>query len=144
MNLNLRRTLILLVLMSCTACAAGEPQVELKGQRFIVELATTPEEQQLGLMFREHMAEDRGMLFIFPSAITRSFWMKNTRIPLDIFYFDETLKLVSVAQDAKPCRVERCPGYPSAGPARYVLELNAGKAEELGVKPGDELRLFID
>lgn len=143
MNLTLRRTLILFVLMSCVACVAAEPQVELKGQRFIVELATTPEEQQLGLMFREHLAEDHGMLFIFPSAITRSFWMKNTRIPLDIFYFDESLKLVSVA-NAKPCRVERCPGYPSTGPARYVLELNAGKAEELGVKSGDELRLFID
>lgn len=144
MGLAVRWTLILIVLMSCTACVAAEPQVELKGQRFIVELATTPEEQQLGLMFREHLAEDHGMLFIFPSAITRSFWMKNTRIPLDIFYFDESLKLVSVAQNAKPCRVERCPGYPSEGPARYVLELNAGKALELDVKPGDELRLFID
>ena len=135
---------MLLVLASCTACVAGEPEVELKGQRFVVELATTPEEQQLGLMFREHMDADHGMLFIFPSAITRSFWMKNTRIPLDIFYFDESLKLVSVAEEAKPCRVASCPTYPSTGPARYVLELNAGKAEELGVKPGDELRLFID
>src|SRR5262245_34784886 len=107
--------------MFCTACGAAGPEVELKGERFTVELATTPQEQQLGWMFREQMDADHGMLFIFPSATTRSFWMKNTRIPLDIMYFDEQLKLVSVAE-AKPCRVERCPGYPSTGPARYVLE----------------------
>ena len=140
----MRHILILLVLMFCTACAAAEPEVELKGERFTVELALTPEDQQLGLMFREHLDADHGMLFIFPSATTRSFWMKNTRIPLDIMYFDDQLKLVSVAENAKPCRVARCPGYPSKGPARYVLELNAGKAAELGVKAGDELLLFID
>ena len=130
--------------MFCTACGAAGPEVELKGARFTVELATTPDKQQLGLMFREQMDADHGMLFIFPSAATRSFWMKNTRIPLDIFYFDEQLKLVSVAENAKPCRVRICPGYPSKGPAQYVLELNAGKAAELGVRPGDELLLFID
>jgi len=131
------------VLLFCTACAAAGPEVELKGERFSVELATTPEDQQLGLMFREHMDADKGMLFIFPSEGMRSFWMKNTRIPLDILYFDDELRLVSVA-NAKPCRVQRCPGYPSKGPARYVLELNAGKAAELALKPGDELLLFID
>ena len=140
----MRHTLFLFVLMFCTACGAAGPEVELKGERFTVELATTPEEQRLGLMFREQMDAGHGMLFIFPSAATRSFWMKNMRIPLDILYFDEQLKLVSVAENAKPCRVQACPGYPSKGPARYVLELNAGKAAELGVKTGDELLLFID
>lgn len=70
--------------------------------------------------------------------------MKNTRIPLDIFYFDEELKLVNVSENTKPCRTQRCPGYPSAGPAKYVLELNAGKAAELGVKAGDVLGLHLD
>ena len=74
----------------------------------------------------------------------RSFWMKNCRIPLDIFYFDDELKLVSVAENAKPCKTARCPSYPSKGPAKYVLELNAGKASELGVQPGDVLELHID
>jgi len=49
-----------------------------------------------------------------------------------------------VAENAKPCRTQRCPSYPSKGPARYVLELNAGKSAELGVKPGDELVLKLD
>lgn len=116
----------------------------LKGERFSVEVATTSKEQALGLMFRDSMADDHGMLFIFPRAATRSFWMRNTRIPLDILYFDENLRLVSVAQQAKPCHTPQCPTYPSAGPARYVLELNAGKAAELGVKAGDVLILDLD
>lgn len=140
----MRQFIIVIAMLLCASCVSAEPEVELKGQRFTVELATTPKEQALGLMFRESMAEDHGMLFLFPSAITRRFWMKNTRIPLDIFYFDENLKLVSVAENTPPCRVEKCPSYSSAGPAKYVLELNAGKAGELGVQPGDELVLMLD
>jgi len=139
-----RQFIIVIAMLLCASCVSAEPEVELKGHRFTVELATTPKEQALGLMFRESMAEDHGMLFLFPSAITRRFWMKNTRIPLDIFYFDENRKLVSVAENTPPCRVEKCPSYSSAGPAKYVLELNAGKAGELGVEPGDELVLMLD
>jgi hypothetical protein len=116
----------------------------LKGERFTVELAQTSEEQALGLMFRDSLADDHGMLFLFPGEATRSFWMKNTRIPLDIFYFDSRLQLVSVTENAQPCRSQRCPPYPSAAPAMYVLELRAGKAAELGVRPGDALELHID
>jgi uncharacterized membrane protein (UPF0127 family) len=84
------------------------------------------------------------MLFIFPGETRRSFWMKNTRIPLDIFYFDSNLALVSVSENTPPCRTLKCPAYPSDGPAKYVLELNAGKAAELGVKSGDVLELHLD
>jgi uncharacterized membrane protein (UPF0127 family) len=123
---------------------AQEPHVVLKGEKFSVELAETSEKQALGLMFREEMAEDHGMLFIFPVEGMRSFWMKNTRIPLDILYFDAELKLVSVSENVRPCKTRNCPTYPSKGPARYVLELNAGKAAELGVQPGDLLELRLD
>ena len=116
----------------------------LKGEKFSVELAETSEKQALGLMFREEMDDDHGMLFIFPVESIRSFWMKNTRIPLDIFYFDADLELVSVAENARPCKTRNCPTYPSAAPAKYVLELNAGKAAELGVQPGDRLKLRLD
>ena len=128
----------------CSACLAREPQVVLNGERFTVEVAESQQKQALGLMFREEMADDHGMLFIFPVEARRSFWMKNTRIPLDIFYFDGELKLVSVAENARPCKTTRCPTYPSTGPAQYVLELNAGKAAELGVNPGDALELRLD
>jgi uncharacterized membrane protein (UPF0127 family) len=140
----MRALALALAVLVCTSCAAQEPYVVLKGQRFSVELAETSEKQALGLMFRDSMAEDHGMLFLFPAESRRSFWMKNTRIPLDILYFDSDLALVSVAADARPCRSARCPSYPSEGAAQYVLELNAGKAAELEVRPGDVLELHID
>ena len=128
----------------CTACAAGEPSVELKGKRFSVEIADTWERRELGLMYRDSMPADHGMLFIFPNEKRRAFWMKNTRIPLDILYFNADLELVSVSRNTPPCRTRRCPSYPSAGPARFVLELNAGLASELGVEAGDRLALDLD
>ena len=120
------------------------PYVELNRQRFSVELVDTQDKRALGLMFRDSMPDDHGMLFVFPGETRRSFWMKNTRIPLDIFYFDSNLTLVSVAENIPPCRSPECPTYPSDGPAKYVLELNAGKAAELGVKTGDVLELHLD
>ena len=136
--------LCILMIASCAACAAKSPSVELGGSTFSVEIADTQEEQALGLMFRDSMPPDEGMLFIFPNEAPRSFWMKNTRIPLDIMYFDKELKMVSISADTPPCRISHCPNYPSTGPAMYVLELNAGKASELGVGPGDQLAIKLD
>lgn len=140
----MRILLLAISVLLCSACLAREPQVVLKGERFTVELAESQQKQALGLMFRDSMPDDHGMLFIFPAEGFRSFWMKNTRIPLDIFYFDAELRLVSVAIDVQPCRTPQCPSYPSDGPAQYVLELNAGKAAELSVRRGDVLELHID
>lgn len=140
----MRILLVAISIFLCSACMAREPSVVLQGQRFTVELADTQEKQALGLMFRDSLPDDHGMLFVFPSEGLRGFWMKNTRIPLDIMYFDADLKLVSVAENAQPCRTQRCPSYPSAGPARYVLELNAGKAAELDLRQGDPLELHLD
>ena len=135
--------LLVLVALVCSSCMAA-PYVELNGEKFSVELAETSEKQALGLMYRDSLADDHGMLFIFADEARRTFWMKNCRISLDIFYFDAQLELVSVSENTPPCRTNRCPTYPSAGPAMYVLELNAGKASELGTKPGDKLKLHLD
>jgi len=132
------------MLATCTACASGGPSVELGGKNFSIEVADTQQKQALGLMFRESMPADEGMLFIFPAEAPRSFWMKNTRIPLDIMYFNEDLILVSISADTPPCRVSRCPSYPSIAPAKYVLELNAGTASELGVGLGTRLSLKLN
>ena len=140
----MRFLLCVLMLVACTACASGEPSVELGGKTFSVEIADTQEKQALGLMFRDSMPDDAGMIFIFPNEAPRSFWMKNTRISLDIMYFDKEMKMVSISADTPPCRVSRCPSYPSSKPAMYVLELNAGKASELGVGPGDKLTIELD
>jgi uncharacterized membrane protein (UPF0127 family) len=130
--------------LACTACVAGDPSVELKGKRFSVEIADTRDKQALGLMFRDSMPMDHGMLFIFPTEAPRAFWMKNTRIPLDIMYFNADLELVSMSLRTPPCRTQRCPSYPSASPAMYVLELNGGVASELGVEVGDRLVLDMN
>jgi len=123
---------------ACSVHAAG-PTVELKGQRFDIEIADNQEARARGLMFRDSMPADHGMLFIFESSYVQTFWMKNTRIPLDILYFDSNYKLVSVQQRVPPCRSDPCAQYPSTGPAQYVLELNSGMAEKLGAKSGDVL-----
>ncbi len=116
-----------------------QPQVTLKGRTFTVEIADTPAARGRGLMYRNSLAEDRGMLFIYDDDALRSFWMKNTLISLDILYFDSDLQLINVIRGAQPCRYQPCPGYPSKAPARYVLELQSGMAETLAVKPGDRL-----
>lgn len=124
------------------ACQAGS-WVQLGGERFEVEVAATPREQARGLMFREEMPADYGMLFVYDREGPRSFWMKNTLIPLDILYFDGQRRLINW-HTAEPCRADPCPGYSSEAPARYVLELNAGTAAELGLERGARLDLNID
>ena len=111
------------------------------GERsFSIEIADDPGERERGLMFRDEMAAGHGMIFVHDSEETQSYWMKNTKIPLDIIYFDHARKLVSVAH-APPCSLgDGCPPFPSDGPALYVLELNGGAAEEMGLKAGDELK----
>ena len=135
-----RYALLALLLPALTACAADGHWVELKGVRFKVEIADDDAERARGLMFRDALAADSGMLFIHDIAEPQAYWMKNTKIPLDILYFDQNRRLVSAQERVPPCSAgNRCPPYPSSGPALYVLELNAGQAAELGVKAGDEL-----
>ncbi len=138
----LRLLLPLLMLFSLSACASGGARhwVELGGTRYQVELATDDASRARGLMFRDQMAEDHGMLFIHDRQELQAYWMKNTRIALDILYFDDQRKLVSQQRDVPPCSAgDRCPPYPSSGPAKYVLELNAGQAQKLGLQDGAEL-----
>ncbi|MBD8889961.1 DUF192 domain-containing protein [Roseibium litorale] len=113
-----------------TVTASGKDHV------FEVEVADTDEERALGLMYREEMPEDHGMLFVFPEAGDRYFWMKNTPLPLDIIFASETGKVVHVAANTTPFS-ERI--IPSNGNAKYVLELNAGMAKRLGIGPGSKL-----
>jgi uncharacterized membrane protein (UPF0127 family) len=131
-----------LALGACSVRAAG-PMVELKGHRFEIEVAADDAARARGLMFRDNMAEDHGMLFLFDDAQPRAFWMKNTHIPLDILFFDQDYRLVSVQQRVPPCRSDPCATYPSTGPAKYVLELNSGMTDKLGVKPGDTLTVKL-
>jgi len=130
-----------MVVLLLGACASQkQPWVELAGQRYQVELALDEASRAQGLMFREHLPENQGMLFIHDRQHTVAYWMKNTLIPLDILYFDNTRHLVSQQRDVPPCSAgDACPAYPSYHPARYVLELNAGQAAKLNLQNGTEL-----
>jgi len=134
--------MLLLLLMSERVLAQVLPQswVELAGKRFVVELALDDASRTRGLMHRTSLSEDAGMLFVFEVEQPLAFWMKNTLIPLDILYFDRDGRLVSMQTDVPPCRTPYCPSYPSDRPALFTLELNAGVAATLGVKPGDRLK----
>ena len=104
---------------------------------FLVEIADDEAERQRGLMFRPPLDEDRGMLFQFPVAQEQAFWMKNTPNSLDIIYIDPTGRIVSIASHATP--YSEVP-LPSNGAANGVLELRAGRAEEIGAVPGSTVR----
>ncbi|HJR12818.1 MAG TPA: DUF192 domain-containing protein [Rhodanobacteraceae bacterium] len=133
---------IMVAALACAACAttpasARSPHVTLGGHSFSVEVAATSTEQTHGLMDRTSMPADHGMLFVFPQAQPLTFWMKDTLIPLDMLFFDEAHRLVTVRADVPPCKADPCPTYASTAPARYVLELNAGTAAKLDLHKGD-------
>lgn len=123
-------------------CASGGEWVELAGERYAVEVAITDEQRARGLMFRDRLEPGTGMFFIHEREEPQAYWMKNTRIPLDILYFSRDLRLVSQQRDVPPCRTGvGCPAYPSRAPALYVLELNAGEAARLQLHDGMELKV---
>ncbi|WP_426028702.1 DUF192 domain-containing protein [Brevundimonas sp. TWP2-3-4b2] len=105
--------------------------------RFMVEIADDDAERQRGLMFRDPLADNRGMLFQFPDVAERAFWMRNTPSPLDIIYIDPRGRIVSIAKNTTP---QSDTALPSNGPASGVLELRAGRADEIGARAGDRVR----
>ena len=109
---------------------------------FNVEIADYPEERLLGLMYRKYLAKDNGMVFVFPSQSKRSFWMKNTLIPLDIIYIDKTLRIRRIIHQARPCIKDPCPTYPSNAPVQYTLEINAGLSKKYGIKEGQRVNFY--
>lgn len=103
---------------------------------FQVDLAVTPTQRSRGLMFRETMADDEGMLFLYVREAPRSFWMKNTFLPLDIIFLDRHGIIVSIAADARPLDETT---IHSGAPAAGVLEVLAGTSRRLGLEPGDRV-----
>ena len=106
---------------------------------FRTEVVQTPGERAKGLMFRESLGQDRGMLFIFPEENAHAFWMKNTLIPLDIIWINSAKEVVFMAEGVQPCLDDNCETITPDSGTRYVLEVNAGAAAERGIKIGDRL-----
>ena len=101
-----------------------------------VELATDDIERAIGLMYREHMDEDQGMLFIFPKEEYQSFWMRNTVLSLDILYVNKNREIVTIHKNAVPFSEE---SLPSTEPAIYVVEVNAGFTTRHNISEGDKI-----
>jgi uncharacterized membrane protein (UPF0127 family) len=120
----------------------GDVQVSL-------EVAATEEERQRGLMFREELAPDEGMIFVFPEPGANGFWMKNTLIPLDMFWLESDGRIVAIRESVPPCGNKSdfdfdCPIYgpgPAASQSIYVIETVAGFAKKHGVEVGDNVAL---
>lgn len=126
---------------------SGSPQTGLPTttmtigkQQFNLEVASTAKAREVGLMYRDAMPADHGMIFVFKGERTLPFWMKHTRLPLDILYVDHAGKIVSIHQ-MQPFDLT---GATSRGPAQYAIELNQGAAAAAGVKDGDQLQLPAD
>jgi uncharacterized membrane protein (UPF0127 family) len=135
---------VLVISAGCRDGGAAPPQTGLRtvsmtigGKPFTLEVADDDRSREIGLMNRDSMPADHGMIFPFAREEPRGFWMKNTRIPLDILYLDSSGRVVSVHTMA-PYDLRTTN---SAGPAKYVIELNAGVAAKLGIKAGDKLEV---
>jgi uncharacterized membrane protein (UPF0127 family) len=111
-------------------------RIMFAGVVLTVDLATTPEEQQMGLSNRTSMPEDHGMLFVFTQEAQWSFWMHEMDFPLDIIWFNATKQVVFIEQDLPPCTPQACPIFTPPVNAIYVLEVNAGFVKANGVSIG--------
>ncbi len=105
--------------------------------RFSVEVAKTPADQERGLMFRQSLAPDRGMIFPFAAPVRATFWMKDTLIPLDLIFVRADGTIANIAANARPMDLSM---IPSDGPVSAVLEIAGGRAAELGIRAGDRVR----
>jgi len=134
--------------VSCWGSPPTEPQfgqgemtimrVPLEIKKLSVEIAETPNQLQYGLMFRKEMADDHGMIFVFPETQQISMWMKNTFLPLDMVFFDEAQRIIAIHENAKPHDETRI--APDVK-GKYVLEINAGLAKKWDLQIGDQFLL---
>ena len=108
----------------------------------LFELARTTEELRLGLMFRERLDENAGMLFDYGSPKYVNIWMLNTLIPLDIIFINNGI-ILKIIEDAQPCKAKPCRLYNSEYPVNFVLEINSGRSKKMNLKIGQKLFLEI-
>ena len=150
----------IILLSSCSTLSSAKkmianasPQIEqgqqlptteialIKDATIQLEVAQTPQQQAIGLMFRESLADDRGMLFPFANERMARFWMKNVPIPLDMIFLNGD-RVVGIASDVPPCQAEPCPVYGPDVLVDGVIELRGGRAEELALEVGDAIEIL--
>ena len=135
--------LVALLATSLASCAQVAPQLTLERvklasgmHRIDVQVAATPEQRQIGLMFRKDMPQHEGMIFVFDQPAQQCFWMKNTLLPLSAAFIADDGTIVNI-EDMKPLVLD---AHCSAKPVRYVLEMNKGWFAKKGIKAGSQLQ----
>lgn len=121
-----------------------QTQLYFENNCFDVELALTSKERNQGLMFRDYLGENKGMLFVFAMEEEHGFWMKNTLIPLDIIWLNQNKEVVFISKNNQPCKNNECPTINPDQKAKYVLELNKGITEKIGLEVGDRANFHIE
>lgn len=149
------RQLPVALLILLAACGMSGPQTTDSGQRTAasgpriilpdgyaiqVEIAADDATRAQGLMYRDQLPQDRGMIFLFTKAGNYPFWMKDTLIPLDMIWIDEQHRIVHIAHNVRPCKADPCPNYDPGAFANAVLEVAAGVAARHGLANGQPLR----
>ena len=136
-------TLILfLICIFLVGCSQNDKLVCIKDKCLTVEIADSKELQMVGLMNRDHLDADKGMLFVFKENTIHTFWMKNTLIPLDMIWRDENKEVVHIEENALPCKSEPCQTYNHEVKARYVLETNSGFVKENNIKEKNKFKFI--
>ena len=128
---------IFLLIIFIVSCNKPTPTVCIEDKCVNVEVVDEYDEIIEGLMFREHLDEDTGMLFVFQEEGVHHFWMKNTLIPLDMIWIDKDNKIIFIKKNAQPCKQENCASFGPDEKVKYVLEANAGYIKENSIQVGD-------
>lgn len=132
-------TMLFLSLLTRISAAGDSRTVCSQYKCFQSEVMATPQGREKGLMYRESMPEDQGMLFIFDQPGEYVFWMKNMTFPIDIVWLDEEKRVVHTELDVPPCLKDPCPLYAPQAKALYVLEIAAGQIEAADIRQGEAL-----
>jgi uncharacterized protein len=144
---RLGMALLLLVLVISGVAEAGERRwIRVyfpNGDSVRAEPAISGPERERGLMFRQTLERDQGMLFFMGAEEIHPFWMKNVNFAIDILWLDRERRIVHMARNVPPCRTDPCPTYPPLMPSLYVLEIAAGRADELGLRLHDQLEFAV-
>ena len=131
-----------IVILSGVAACQAQPRVSIVTREgletaFTVEIADTPAKRELGLQYRRELADDRGMIFLFPKEGRQTFWMKNTPIPLDMIFISADNVIVGIVENTTPFSLD---SRFVSGRSRYVLEINGGLSRRHGFNSGDRVR----
>jgi uncharacterized membrane protein (UPF0127 family) len=118
-------------------------RVCLKENCFNVDVARTPQQMRYGLMYRDHLDPDGGLLIYLGEERVYADWMKNCLIPLDIFWIDSDMRVVHISKNTPPCQKDPCPTYSAPEKVGYILELNGGMADSKGITEGDTLEIKV-